>query len=118
MVRSLVRDLLQAKGYTVLEAAHGAEALRLCERYTGAIDLIVLDVIMPTMSGPELALRLNSTPRRPRLLFMSGYTANAILEHGLLTGSAEFLQKPFAPATLLRKVKEILGGAAQAASAV
>ncbi len=118
-VRKLISDLLSAKGYHVLEAGRGEEALRLAESHPGPIHLALLDVVMPEMSGPEVG-RLIST-RRPetRLLYISGYTDEAIVHHGLLDMGANFLQKPFLPQTLAARVREILdaGKAAQAPAA-
>jgi CheY-like chemotaxis protein len=107
-VRTLVRDALKATGYAVLEASHGHEALLICERHAGRIDLMVTDVVMPEMSGRELADRL--APVRPGLqvLYMSGYTDNAVVHHGVLDPGTTFLQKPFGPGVLLRKVREVL----------
>ncbi len=104
-----LRKVLRSKGYTVLEARHGDEALLVCERYPGPIHLLVTDVVMPRMSGPELADRL--TPLRPemKVLYMSGYMDEAIVHHGMLDSDAAFLQKPFAPEVLAHKVREVLG---------
>ena len=107
-VRALVRDILEQSGDTVLEASHGAQALETSERHPGPIHLFLTDVVMPEMSGRELVQRL--APLRPasKVLFMSGYTANAVVHRGALDSETEFLQKPFTAATLTRKVREIL----------
>ena len=107
-VRELARDILRATGYTVIEARDGAEALLLSERHQGPLDLLLTDVVMPRMSGRELAERL--TPLRPDLsvLYMSGYTDDAVIRHGVLGAGTAFLQKPFTPAILVGRVRETL----------
>ena len=107
-VRDLVRDILQTAGYTVLEARHGAEALDVSERHVGPIHLMLTDVVMPEMSGRELAQRLAILRPATKVLFMSGYTANAVVHHGVLDPDTDFLQKPITAAVLTRKVREIL----------
>jgi PAS domain S-box-containing protein len=107
-VRALARETLQTSGYTVIEAAHPEAALRIAQTYAGVIDLLLTDVVMPGMSGRILADRL--LPLRPgiKVLFMSGYTANAIVHHGVLDAGTAFLQKPFTPGALARRVREVL----------
>ncbi len=107
-VRTLSRQVLEMCGYTVLEARHGEEALLLCEQYQAPIHLLVTDVIMPQMSGYELAQRL--LPLRPELkvIYTSGYTDDAIVHHGVLEPGLFFLQKPFTPNSLASKVREVL----------
>jgi two-component system cell cycle sensor histidine kinase/response regulator CckA len=107
-VRALVRDILEQSGYTVLEAGHGAQALETSERHPGPIHLVLTDVVMPEMSGRELVQRLATLRPASKVLFMSGYTANAVVHRGALDFETEFLQKPFTAATLTRKVREIL----------
>ncbi len=107
-VRNLVRLSLQRVGYTVLEAHDGNEALRLCEHHEGAIDLILTDVVMPKMSGLELADRFGAMRPAVRFLFMSGYAARAIERHGVFDPQTPFLAKPFTAATLTAKVRETL----------
>ena len=107
-VAAVIRAALQHYGYEVLEARHGGEALSLCERHPGPIPLVVTDVVMPVMGGPELAKRLWERWPETRVLFMSGYTERAFSIHAALDPRASFLQKPFMPETLARKVREIL----------
>jgi CheY-like chemotaxis protein len=107
-VRAVVREILEMSGYHVLEARHGAEALEISERHQGPIHLMVTDVVMPQMSGRELAQRL--APVRPdmKVLYMSGYTDDAIVRHGVLGAGMAFLSKPFTPDALAAKVREVL----------
>jgi two-component system cell cycle sensor histidine kinase/response regulator CckA len=107
-VRVLTRQLLQRHGYTVLEAEHGQDALLLCERYSGPIHLLLSDVVLATMSGRELVQRL--VPLRPemKVLYMSGYSDEAIVQHGVLAPGTAFLQKPFTTESLMRKLRELL----------
>ncbi len=110
-VRALAREVLRRHGYTVLEARHGVDALRLAERHRDAIHLMITDVVMPHMSGRELADRL--APARPnmKILFISGYSDHA-MHHDLPPGSA-FLQKPFSPEAFARKVRVMLDHTAE-----
>jgi CheY-like chemotaxis protein len=107
-VRAVVREILEMNGYNVLEARHGVEALEINERHQGPIHLMVTDVVMPQMSGRELAQRLQ--PLRPdmKVLYMSGYTDDAIVRHGVLGAGMAFLSKPFTPDALALKVREVL----------
>jgi two-component system cell cycle sensor histidine kinase/response regulator CckA len=107
-VRTIVSKILQNKGYTVLEAHHGPEALEICQAHEGPIHLMVTDVIMPHMSGRELAERLTISRPEVRVLFMSGYPDNAIVHHGVLGAGTAFLQKPFTLNALEGKVRELL----------
>jgi GAF domain-containing protein/CheY-like chemotaxis protein len=107
-VRDLARDVLQASGYTVLEARHGGEALRICAQHPEPIHLMLTDVVMPEMSGRELAQRLAVLRPGVKVLYMSGYTDNAVVHHGVLDPGTVFLQKPFSPTVLTRKVREVL----------
>src|SRR5436309_1044541 len=108
LVRLLARKVLERAGYRVLVAAGGAEALDLAERYAGPIHLLLTDVVMPEMSGRELAHRLASLRPDARVLYMSGYADEAIAQHGVLDPGTAFLQKPFTPDGLARKVREVL----------
>ncbi len=107
-VRNLAVLILRKQGYRVLEAAQGGEALLICEKHQGPIHLMVTDVVMPGMGGPELAERLGTLHPEMKVLFMSGYTDDAIVHHGVLKKGTEFIQKPFTPDGLARKVREIL----------
>jgi CheY-like chemotaxis protein len=109
VVRELAREALQEGGYRVLEARHPGEALLVAERQgEDALDLLLTDVVMPHMSGPQLAQRLRE--KRPDLpvLYMSGYTDDATLRHGVQRSEVQFLQKPFTPDVLARRVRETL----------
>jgi CheY-like chemotaxis protein len=108
-VRRLARRVLRSKGYVVLEAANGREALRLISQHAGRLDLLLTDVVMPGMSGPELAERLAREQVGLRVLYMSGYADEAIGHHGVLEPGVEFLQKPFTPQDLAQRVREVLG---------
>ena len=107
-VRQVAREFLELKGYSVLEAANGAEALRVCEKHAGPIHLMITDVIMPGMRGPEVAKRLGAQRKGVKVLYMSGHTDGAVLQDAALDISQWFLQKPFSLDTLGRKVREIL----------
>jgi len=109
-VRALIRSTLQANGYTVLEAHHGKHAIQVCEQHAGPIHLMVTDVVMPEMSGRDLAERLKPSRPNMKVFFMSGYTDKAIVNHGELDPGTAFLQKPFIPDALARKVREVLDG--------
>jgi PAS domain S-box-containing protein len=116
-VRKVTRRMLEARGYTVLVAAGGQEALRIGETLQGRraadqpkrlIDLLVTDVVMPGMSGREVALLLTTTHPAMRVLYLSGYTDESIVHHGMLEPGIAFLQKPFTAEALARKVREVL----------
>jgi two-component system cell cycle sensor histidine kinase/response regulator CckA len=108
LVRQLTREILLRNGYRVLEAADGVEALRVVTQYQGEIDLMVTDVVMPRMSGNELVG--HARPLRPgmRVLYVSGYSEEAIARHGQLTEGIELLSKPFTPGILTAKIRQIL----------
>jgi hypothetical protein len=103
-----VSQLLRTWGYTVLEASHGEEAINMARIHPGAIDLLLTDVVMPAMSGRELAKLLVPLREGIKILYMSGYTDDTILQHGVLDPGSALLQKPFTQETLSRKVYEAL----------
>jgi PAS domain S-box-containing protein len=107
-LRQLVRECLESSGYTVLEAGHGAEAIQLAERHPGPIDLLMTDVVMPGISGRELAAQVVAARSGIRIVYMSGYTDDAVVLHGVLGEHMAFLQKPFTEEALARKVREVL----------
>ncbi len=108
-VRNLAKKILETYGYKVLDAAEGEDAFRLSGQHKGLIHLMVTDMVMPEMSGRELADRLKPSRPNMKVLFMSGYTDKAMLHQGELDPGMAFLQKPFTPQTLARKVREVLG---------
>jgi two-component system cell cycle sensor histidine kinase/response regulator CckA len=108
MLRNLSRLVLQKHGYTVLEAAHGGEALAICQSYDGPIDLMVTDVVMPVLGGSELADRVALLRPETKVLYVSGYTDDAVIRNGVFADGVPFLQKPFNPDTLAAKVREVL----------
>jgi two-component system, cell cycle sensor histidine kinase and response regulator CckA len=107
-VRSLMRDVLRTHGYDVIEAAEGPSAVAACEGVARPISLLITDVVMPGMSGPTLAAHLSTVRPDMRVLYMSGYTDAAVFEHGIAEQPVPFLQKPFTPSQLTRKVREVL----------
>ena len=108
-VRNLVRETLRREGYKVLDAPGAAEARRIAAAHKGPIHLLIADVVMPKEGGRELAASLASRRPNMKVLFMSGYTDQAIVNSSLLTVESAFIQKPFTPAALSRKVRDILG---------
>jgi two-component system, cell cycle sensor histidine kinase and response regulator CckA len=107
-IRNLARRVLEASGYTVIATRDGAEALARCETHAGEIDLLITDVVMRTMGGADLANCLATRRPSTRVLYMSGYTDETIVFHGGLDPNAPYLEKPFTPDLLLRKVREVL----------
>jgi signal transduction histidine kinase len=108
LVRHLAKEVLENKGYRVQEATSGRDALRISEQNQGPIDLLLTDVVMPEMNGHELASRLSSVRPEMRVLYMSGYTSDEIVHHGVLEQGIDFIQKPFSPEVLTLKVQEVL----------
>jgi len=107
-VRQLVRETLEAQGYKILEAENGEEALQIANTHSD-IDMLITDVVMPGMGGRELSARLCASHPHTKLLYLSGYTEDAIVHEGVLEPGTAFLQKPFTLQTLTRKVREVLG---------
>jgi two-component system, cell cycle sensor histidine kinase and response regulator CckA len=108
MVRALASRTLREHGYTVIEARHGADALRQLAMDSTAVDLVISDVVMPEMGGRELGRRLSTLRPSLPVLYISGYTGEDVIQRGLLDAGAPFQQKPFAPEGLARKVREML----------
>jgi DNA-binding response OmpR family regulator len=107
-LRALTRDILEMQGYAVVEATDVEDAQRVSERHEGIVHLLITDVVMPRMSGRALADAIRLQRPAIKVLFMSGYTDDAIVHHGVLDPGTAFLQKPFTPVTLGRKVREVL----------
>jgi two-component system cell cycle sensor histidine kinase/response regulator CckA len=116
-VRRLARAALERGGYRVVEARHGEEALAVLEREAGPIHLLFTDVVMPRMGGCELAGRVGALRPDVRVLYISGYTEDAIMHRGVLDAGAAFLEKPFSPQALVRKACEVLDGATSVSAA-
>ena len=113
-VRSLIEMVLRRNGYTVLECRNAEEALLALEDTGVSIHMLLTDLILPRMSGRELAERVALTRPNVRILFMSGYTDDDVLRHGVLDSTSAFLQKPFSMELLLQKVRDVLGRAVAA----
>ena len=107
-VRDVTREFLMSAGYTVLEASTGEEAIRICETHEGPIQLLLTDVVMSGMSGPQLGQTLASRYPSLRVLYTTGYTNEAIIRHGLLGHGTPFIQKPFSINDLTDKVRQVL----------
>jgi CheY-like chemotaxis protein len=107
-LRGTARQILERYGYTVLVAPNGTEALTLAESCRGLIHLLLTDVVMPGMSGRELAERFTAQRPEAKVLYMSGYTDDAVVRHGVLRPGIAYLQKPFTPESLAHKVREVL----------
>jgi two-component system, cell cycle sensor histidine kinase and response regulator CckA len=107
-VRVVARGILHKNGYSVMEARNAGEAILQSERYPGTIHLLITDVVMPQMSGPDLAKRLTATRPDMKVLCMSGYTDDSILRHGVLEAHLAYLQKPLTPESLTAKVRTVL----------
>jgi two-component system cell cycle sensor histidine kinase/response regulator CckA len=108
IVRKLIRDTLRRSGYTVVEAQDGVEAMHICERRSEPVDIVVTDVVMPNMTGPELIERLAPAQPQLKVLYVSGYTDGRVASRGQLGSATDLLMKPFTPNLLARKVRELL----------
>lgn len=108
MVRKLSVDTLSTLGYTILEAENGEDALQVCSRFHGKVDLLLTDVVMPKMNGVELAEKITELYPKAKVLFMSGYTENAIVRHGILADDVNFIHKPVTPTSLSQAVRKVL----------
>jgi two-component system, cell cycle sensor histidine kinase and response regulator CckA len=115
-VRVVARNLLTRQGYQVIDVSTAAEAIARCEHHDGTIDLLLTDVVMPHMGGPELAKRLEQIRPHMKVLCMSGYTDDSVVRYGIFTSSIAFLQKPITPDSLARKVREVLDTSAKPSS--
>jgi CheY-like chemotaxis protein len=109
-VRVAARQILERAGYTVLEAPTGKDALTIASKRQAPIHLLLTDVVMPEMSGRQVAEQFAEFRPASKVLFMSGYTGDAAVRHGILKPGIAYLQKPFSPDTLARKVREVLDG--------
>jgi CheY-like chemotaxis protein len=109
-VRKLVRETLEQLGYKVLQAADGHEALRILEQH-GSVHLLLTDVIMPLMGGRELAKRVAAVRPATKVVYMSGYTDDTLAFHGLPQPGTAYIQKPFTPAALAEKLRQVLSAA-------
>jgi CheY-like chemotaxis protein len=109
-IREPAVEILESRGYTVLSAGDAAEALNVAARHAGRIHIMITDVVMPGMSGSKLAERLTAERPDLKVVYISGYPEEAIAHHGVLNPGHIFLQKPFSPAALLAKVREVLDG--------
>ena len=107
-VRELVSEYLSARGYQVLDASDGQQALEMAAAHTGKIQLLITDVVMPRLSGRELAARLTAARPDLKILYISGYTDDSVFRHGVLQGGMDFLQKPFNLKALAAKIREVL----------
>ena len=108
LLRRLVRRILQMNGYTVLEASGGMDAIQLCQQHEGPIHLLVTDVLMPGMNGQDLAERMTALRPHARVLYMSGCIDSALITLSDRKTEIAFIQKPFTPDALARKVRDIL----------
>jgi len=109
-VRAVTKQVLERQGYTVVEAPDGEAAVRLAQRHRGPIHLLLTDVVMPRVSGRELAEQLARVRPDTRVLYASGYTDDSVVRHGILESGTAYLQKPFSPESLARKVRDVLDG--------
>jgi CheY-like chemotaxis protein len=109
-LRALTRAALEGSGYTVLEAGDGEAAVSVAEQHAGPIDLLLTDVVMPKLGGRLLAERLASSFPAMKVIYVSGYTDDMVVRHGIVNATVEFLQKPFTIRALQEKVRQVLDG--------
>jgi DNA-binding response OmpR family regulator len=107
-IRMLVRMALERCGYRVLTAESGTDALEVADRHQGDIHLLITDVMIPDMNGPDIATELAASRPNLNTLFMSGYMDDALTDHGRRAGHVDFIEKPFSPRVLAQRVREIL----------
>lgn len=107
-VRTVARIILERSGHVVIEKRAATDALLHCQQGDGHIDLLLTDVVMPLMGGPELGRRVVELLPHVKVLCMSGYTDDSVIRHGVLHGDTAFLHKPFTSGSLTRKVREVL----------
>jgi CheY-like chemotaxis protein len=107
-VRHLIQETLKLYGYEILDAPHGGSALLICEQHAGNIDLIISDIVMPQMNGQELVERLLPLQPQMKVMFISGYSEDVFTNRNTFEPGILFIQKPFTPMELLRKVRETL----------
>jgi CheY-like chemotaxis protein len=107
-IRSMTRHMLKALGYTILQASSGVEALRVAGQHTSPIHLLISDVVMAGMTGRQIALELTRQRGAIKVLFLSAYSADAVLYDGIVKDKVNFLQKPFSPLVLALKIREVL----------
>ena len=110
-VLALVAELLRTQGYAVMSTWDPDEALRLARAHSGPIHLLLSDLVMPVMTGHELATEICAIHPDMKVLFISGYTNDEVVRRGITSKNAAFIQKPFAPHALLQRVREVLGNA-------
>ncbi|HUF48861.1 MAG TPA: response regulator [Vicinamibacterales bacterium] len=108
-LRRLATRILSNFGYRVLTASSGAEALRLAEEHGGSVALVMTDVVMPGMSGPEMVEALRDLAPGARILYTSGYMGDTMARHGIVQTDIAFLPKPYTPTTLLGKIRDVMG---------
>jgi CheY-like chemotaxis protein len=107
-VRASTNEFLVSRGYTVVTAENGVDALRVSREYSGPIHLMITDVVMPKMSGPQVAIQLAAERPDMKTLFVSGYAENTVLRHGNIDVTERFLSKPFSLSTLANKIRDVL----------